>query len=95
MADTHTRGCIFDCGETDTMTPEKNYYIDLSCEVDKSYIRTANGELIIVVGSRTIEISPTLRLTNYLYVPTVSQISKADVYLSCHEGVKLRTPNAP
>ncbi|XP_047979007.1 uncharacterized protein LOC125220919 [Salvia hispanica] len=42
-------------------------------DVTKLYIKTANGELITVEGSDTIEISPTLRLTNCLYVPTLSQ----------------------
>ena len=69
VTDNDSKGWIFDCGATDTMTPDRN---DFS-EDTQSYIRTASGELISVVGSGTIEISPTLRLKNCLYVPTLSQ----------------------
>ncbi|XP_042039539.1 uncharacterized protein LOC121785221 [Salvia splendens] len=82
----HSKGWIFDCGATDTMTPDKRDFIDFS-EDTKSYIKTANGELINVEGSGTVEISPTLRLTNCLYVPTLSQrlmsISHVTKELNC------------
>ena len=72
VIDKHSKGWIFDCGATDTMTLERDDFITFDNGM-KSYIRTASGELITVEGSGTIEISPTLRLINCLYVPTLSQ----------------------
>ncbi|KAD4384257.1 hypothetical protein E3N88_24425 [Mikania micrantha] len=62
---------IFDCGATDTMT------FDVSDIVSQSkprvdYIKTANGGSAPVKGGGTIEISPTLKLSNCLYVPSLS-----------------------
>ncbi|KAJ0565548.1 hypothetical protein HanIR_Chr06g0263791 [Helianthus annuus] len=62
---------IFDCGATDTMT------CDLSDIMSKSqpkgtHIRTANGDVCHVKGGGTIEISPTLKLSNCLYIPSLS-----------------------
>ena len=54
------------------MTPERCDFIDFG-EITKTYIRTANGELIAVKGAGTIEISPNLRLSNCLFVPSLSQ----------------------
>ena len=51
-----TKDWIFDCGAIDTDT----------------YIKTANRELITVVGLGTIDMSPTLCLSNCLHVPTLS-----------------------
>ncbi|XP_042051354.1 uncharacterized protein LOC121796605 [Salvia splendens] len=84
--DKHSKGWIFDCGATDTMTPDRRDFLIFDGST-KSFIRTANGELITVEGSGTIEISPTLRLRNCLYVPTLSQrlmsISHVTKELNC------------
>ena len=53
------KGWIFYCGSTDTMTHDRGDFVD--------------GKLISVEGSGTIEISPTLKLSNCLYVPKLSQ----------------------
>ena len=53
------------------MTPDRRDFIIFD-EGTQSYIKNASGELITVEGSDTIEISPTLRLMNCLYVPTLS-----------------------
>ena len=86
VCDTNSKGWIFDCGATDSMTPDRRDFF-FFYEGMKSYIKTANGELISVEGSGTIEISPTLRLTNCLYVPTLSQrlmsISHVTKELNC------------
>ncbi|KAL9995478.1 putative RNA-directed DNA polymerase [Helianthus debilis subsp. tardiflorus] len=62
---------IFDCGATDTMTYELSDFIS-STTTEKSYIQTANGEKMDVKTGGTIEISPTLKLSNCLYVPALS-----------------------
>ena len=64
-------GWIFDCGATDTMSYDKNDF-SMFDEATKSSIQTADGELTAVRGSGTIEISPTLKLSNCLYVPKLS-----------------------
>ena len=53
------------------MTPERTDFSDF-CEITKTYIRTANEELITVAEAGTIEISPNLRLSNCLFVPGLS-----------------------
>ena len=69
---TRTKGWIFYCEATDTMTPDRDDFSSYDTVTD-TYIKIANGELITVVGSGTIDISPTLRLSNCLHVPTLSQ----------------------
>ena len=41
-------------------------------EQKKGHIQTADGELTVVSGSGTVEISPTLKLKSCLYVPKLS-----------------------
>lgn len=38
----------------------------------KTHVQTANGEITSVDGAGTVEISPTLRISNCLYVPALS-----------------------
>ncbi|KAJ0890909.1 putative RNA-directed DNA polymerase [Helianthus annuus] len=62
---------IFDSGATDTMTFEP---LDM-CSMTKSQktqIRTANKGIMQVKGAGMIEISPTMKLSNCLYVPSLS-----------------------
>ncbi|XP_071708084.1 uncharacterized protein [Rutidosis leptorrhynchoides] len=62
---------IIDCGATDTMTFDKtDFYLEL--KPNKTQIKTANGGSVQVKGGGAIEISPTLKLKNFLYVPTLS-----------------------
>ncbi|GKD38224.1 hypothetical protein Tco_1258431 [Tanacetum coccineum] len=62
----HISSWIFDYGATDTMTYDLLDFAT-STKPTKSYIDTANGEKIIVKNGGTIEISPTLKLSNCLY----------------------------
>ena len=62
---------IFYCGATDTMTHDKGDFVNF-CGTMNSQIQTTDGELTSVEGSGTIEISPTLKLSNCLYVPKLS-----------------------
>ncbi|GJY60618.1 putative ribonuclease H-like domain-containing protein [Tanacetum coccineum] len=62
---------IFDCGATDTMTYDLSDFAT-STKPTESYIHTANGEKMNVRNGGTIEISPTLKLSNCLYVPALS-----------------------
>ncbi|KAF5781204.1 putative RNA-directed DNA polymerase [Helianthus annuus] len=77
---------IFDCGATDTMTYEKSDFVT-STKPTKSYIHTANGETMSVKNGGTIEISPTLKISNCLYVPSFSHkllsISHVTKELNC------------
>ncbi|GJX38033.1 retrovirus-related pol polyprotein from transposon TNT 1-94 [Tanacetum coccineum] len=77
---------IFDCGATDTMTYDLSDFAT-STKPTKSYIHTANGEKINVRNGGTIEISPTLKLSNCLYVPALSHkllsISHVTKELNC------------
>ncbi|GJX99648.1 putative ribonuclease H-like domain-containing protein [Tanacetum coccineum] len=62
---------IFDCGATYTMTYDLSDFAT-STKPTKSYIHTENGEKMNVRNGGTIEISPTLKLSNCLYVPALS-----------------------
>ncbi|XP_071729103.1 uncharacterized protein [Rutidosis leptorrhynchoides] len=62
---------IFDCGVTDTMTFDENDII-FKTKPRKNKIQTANGEIIQVKSGGTIEISPTIKLPNCLYIPALS-----------------------
>lgn len=80
------RGWIFDCGATDTMTFDKNDILEFSKPL-RTHVQTASGALTCVEGAGTIEISPTLRLQNCLYVPSLSHklmsISHVTKELNC------------
>nr|GEV10199.1 putative Gag-polypeptide of LTR copia-type [Tanacetum cinerariifolium] len=77
---------IFDCGATYTMTYDLSDFAT-STKPTKSYIDTANGEKMIVKTRGTIEISPTLKLSNCLYVHALSHkllsISHVTKELNC------------
>ncbi|GJU41515.1 hypothetical protein Tco_1194472 [Tanacetum coccineum] len=77
---------IFDCGATDTMTYDLSDFAT-STKPTKSYIHTENGEKINVRNRGAIEISPTLKLSNCLYVPALSHkllsISHVKKELNC------------
>ena len=62
---------IFDCGATDTISFDPKDFLHIS-EPTKTYVQTAGGDLARVEGAGTINISPTLRLSNCLFVPTFS-----------------------
>ncbi|XP_071687259.1 uncharacterized protein [Rutidosis leptorrhynchoides] len=66
-----TNSWILDCGATDTMTFDKNDIV-FKTKPKRNKIQTANGELINVKGGGTIEISPTIKLPNCLYIPALS-----------------------
>ncbi|GJT48464.1 hypothetical protein Tco_0974621, partial [Tanacetum coccineum] len=77
---------IFDCGATDTMTYDLSDFAT-STKPTKSYIHTANGEKMNVRNGGTIEISQTLKLSNCLYVSSLSHkllsISHVTKELNC------------
>ncbi|XP_042027341.1 uncharacterized protein LOC121774557 [Salvia splendens] len=77
---------IFDCGATDTVTFDKSDISSMHM-APKSYIQNANGELTPVVGAGTVKISPSLTLSNCLYVPSMSHkllsISHVTKELNC------------
>ncbi|KAJ0940703.1 putative transcription factor interactor and regulator CCHC(Zn) family [Helianthus annuus] len=77
---------IFDCGATDTMTFDVADIISQS-KPRVNYIKTANGGGAPVKRGGTIEISPTLKLSNCLYVPSLSHkllsISHVTKELNC------------
>ncbi|GJR63477.1 putative RNA-directed DNA polymerase [Tanacetum coccineum] len=77
---------IFDCGAIDTMTYDLSDFAT-STKPTKSYIHTANGEKMNVRNGGTIEISPTIKLSNCLYVPALSHkllsISHVKKELNC------------
>ncbi|GKC50474.1 putative ribonuclease H-like domain-containing protein [Tanacetum coccineum] len=77
---------IFDCGVTDTMTYDLSDFAT-STKPTKSYIHTENGEKMNVRNGGTIEISPTLKLSDCLYVPALSHkllsISHVTKELNC------------
>ncbi|XP_071727448.1 uncharacterized protein [Rutidosis leptorrhynchoides] len=62
---------IFDCGATDTMTFDEKDII-FKTKPKKNWIQTANGEIVKVKSGGTIEISPTIKIPNCLYVPALS-----------------------
>ncbi|XP_071740533.1 uncharacterized protein [Rutidosis leptorrhynchoides] len=69
---------IIDCGATDTMTFDKNDFHSES-KTSKTQIKMANGGNVQVKGGGTIEISPTLKLKNCLYVPSLSHKLLSDI----------------
>ncbi|XP_076888069.1 uncharacterized protein LOC143538382 [Bidens hawaiensis] len=77
---------IFDCGATDTMTYDSTDFVT-STNPTKSFINTANGEKMSFQSGGTIEILPTLKLSNCLYVPALSHkllsISHVTKELNC------------
>ncbi|MFS7951094.1 putative RNA-directed DNA polymerase [Helianthus anomalus] len=77
---------IFDCGATGTMTFDVSDITSQS-KPRVNYIKTANGGEAPVKGGGTIEISPTLKLSNCLYVPSLSHkllsISHVTKELNC------------
>ncbi|GJZ75511.1 hypothetical protein Tco_0639976 [Tanacetum coccineum] len=77
---------IFDCGATDTMTYDLSDFAT-STKPTKSYIHMANGEKMNVRNGGTIEISPTLKLSNCHYVRALSHkllsISHVTKELNC------------
>ncbi|XP_076885610.1 uncharacterized protein LOC143535159 [Bidens hawaiensis] len=77
---------ILDCGATDTMTFDISD-IKAKSKPTKNHIQTASGEMITVKGGGTVEVSPTLKLSNCLYIPTLSHkllsISHVTKELNC------------
>ncbi|KAH6781261.1 hypothetical protein C2S51_006554 [Perilla frutescens var. frutescens] len=77
---------IFDCGATDTMTFDASDLCTQS-RPSKTHVFTASGEITPVHGAGTISISPTLKLSNCLYVPDLSHkllsISHVTKELNC------------
>lgn len=62
---------IFYCGASDTMTFDKTNFLSSSKPI-RALVQTANGELSKVKGAGVVEISPNIRLSNSLFVPTLS-----------------------
>ena len=56
---------IFDCGATDTMTYDKNDIASLH-KSRRTHVETASGEISNVEGASTVQISPTLKVSNCL-----------------------------
>ena len=77
---------IFDCGATDTMTYDRRDLVTCSVPL-KSSIQNANGGVSPVYGAGTVEFSPSLKLKNCLYVPSLSwkllSISHVSKELNC------------
>ncbi|KAJ0493166.1 putative RNA-directed DNA polymerase [Helianthus annuus] len=77
---------IFDSGATDTMTFELSDMSSMT-KPQRTQIHTANGGTMQVKGGGTIEILPTMRLSNCLYVPSLSHkllsISHVTKELNC------------
>ncbi|XP_071739944.1 uncharacterized protein [Rutidosis leptorrhynchoides] len=73
-----TKSWILDCGATDTMTFDKNDIV-FKTKPKKNKIQTANGEIIQVKSGGTIEISPTIKLPNCLYIPYLSHKLLSDI----------------
>ncbi|XP_076911843.1 uncharacterized protein LOC143569943 [Bidens hawaiensis] len=69
---------IFDCGATDTITFKLSDIVSIS-QPKINHIKTANGGIVPVKGGGTIEISPTLKLSNCLYVPSLSHKLLSDI----------------
>lgn len=59
----------------------------------KIHIQTASGEFTYVEGAGTIRISPTLTLSNCLYLPSMSH-KLLSINQSCDKGIKLYSPDA-
>lgn len=64
---------IFDYGATCTMTHDR-WYIVYWLTPHKKEIQTTNGSITPVVGADTIIVSPTLKVSNCLYVSSLSCI---------------------
>nr|GEX59161.1 putative ribonuclease H-like domain-containing protein [Tanacetum cinerariifolium] len=77
---------IFDCGATDTMTYEVSDLLKYQSPA-KKHIQAANRERMDVKTRGTIEISPSIKLPNCLYVPSLSHkllsISHVTKELNC------------
>ncbi|KAH6764228.1 hypothetical protein C2S51_015477 [Perilla frutescens var. frutescens] len=77
---------IFDCGATDTRTYEASDICELS-KPTKTHVQTTSREITPVMGAGTVVISPTLRISNCLYVPALSHkllsISHVTKELNC------------
>lgn len=77
---------LFDCGATDTMTYDPSDIIG-SSKPTKHHIQTANGGYAPVQGAGSVELSPTLKISNCLYVPSLSckllSISHVTKELNC------------
>ncbi|KAL9997937.1 putative RNA-directed DNA polymerase [Helianthus debilis subsp. tardiflorus] len=77
---------IFDSGATDTMTFELSDMSSMT-KPQRTQIHTANGGTMQVKGGGTIEIVPTMTLSNCLYVPSLSHkllsISHVTKELNC------------
>ena len=62
---------IFDCGVTDTMSFDISDFTNVFTP-QKKFVQTANGHLIPVEGAGTIKISPSMKISNCLYVPPMA-----------------------
>jgi len=62
---------IIDSGASDHMTYERSYFTHLSSS-HVSSVTNANGETFPVLGTCSIQITPSLTLHNVLYVPALS-----------------------
>ncbi|KAJ0535798.1 hypothetical protein HanIR_Chr09g0434551 [Helianthus annuus] len=89
MATNHGKGnasWIFNSGATDTMTFELSGMSSMT-KPQRTQIHIANGGTMQVKGGGTIEILPTMRLSNCLYVPSLSHkllsISHVTKELNC------------
>ena len=81
---TRTSDWIIDTGATDHMTCDPSKFTNLSSSDSKPVIVNANGISSPVVGLGTVSISPSLSISNVLFVPSlncnllsVSQITKS------------------
>ena len=77
---------LLDCGATDTMSYDLSDF-KTTTKPTKTHIQTANGGCSKVEGAGRIDISPSLKLTNCLYVPSLSSkllsISHVTKELNC------------
>lgn len=75
---------IIDSGATDNMTCDRQMFSNLSSSCSKSVITNANGVSSPIVGIGTVSLSPSLSLTDTLFIPSlncnlmsVSQLTKS------------------
>lgn len=61
----------FGFGETDTMTLEQSDLVSKTTPT-KTHIQIDNGGVVTMEGGGTIDILPTLKISNCLYVPSLS-----------------------
>ena len=77
---------ILDSGATDTMTFEQTDLISNTTPT-KTHVKTANGGVVPVEGGGMVEITPNLKISNSLYVPSLSHkllsISHVSKELNC------------